>query len=49
MLSTLRFKPGCLRPLRGVLDLTAIVAVLIRSDRADARPLAFDDLQFVKP
>jgi hypothetical protein len=48
MLSTLRFNPRCAHAPKGRLNLAKIVAVHLRSDRADQRPLAFDDLQFVK-
>ena len=48
MLSTLRFNPRCaVGPRR--LDLRKVVALHLRSDRDDGRPLAFDDLQIVTP
>jgi hypothetical protein len=47
MLSTLRFTPRCARRPRTRLDLGAVVALHLRTDREGARPLAFDDLQLV--
>jgi len=47
MLSTLRFRPGCAKPVEGELDLADVRAILIRHDRRDLWPLAFDDLQVV--
>lgn len=46
MLSTLRFRPRCATGPRR-LDLRSVVALHLRSDRDDGRPLAFDDLQLV--
>lgn len=45
MLSTLRFNPRCAVARR--LDLSSVVALHLRSDRDDGRPIAFDDLQIV--
>jgi hypothetical protein len=43
MLSTLRFKGACFRARR--FDLEQVVAILIRCNRDEPRPIAFDDLQ----
>lgn len=43
MLSTLRFRGGCFGARR--FQLKKVVAILIRGDRKQPRPIAFDDLQ----
>lgn len=48
ILSTLRFNPRCAKAERGRLNLRSIVAVRLRVVQDKSRPLAFDDLQFVK-
>lgn len=48
MLNTLRFKASCFATAQPKLDLSAVRAILIRCNRKDKRPLAFDDLQIVK-
>jgi hypothetical protein len=46
MLKTLRFKAGCFAH-EPKLDLSAVVAILLRFNRADERALALDDLQII--
>jgi hypothetical protein len=48
MLNTLRFKAPCFAKAQPKLDLTTVRAILINCNRADKRPLAFDDLQIVR-
>jgi hypothetical protein len=47
MLKTMRFPVGCFAVQSEELDLQAIRAILIRCNREDRRPMAFDDLQIV--
>ena len=49
MLNTLRFKASCFKTAEPRLDLGTVRAILIGCNRKDKRPLAFDDLQIVKP
>lgn len=49
MLSTMRFRPRCARTENAPLDLSRIVAILIRLDGPRARAIAFDDLYIVTP
>lgn len=44
LLSTLRFRGGCFQA-RERFDARRIVAILVRCDRKEPRPIAFDDLQ----
>jgi hypothetical protein len=43
MLSTLRFRGACFTGRR--FDLKTIAAILVKCDRTEPRPIAFDDLQ----
>ena len=47
MLRTLRFPAGCFTGQKKKLDITKIQAILLKLDRKDDRPLAFDQLQIV--
>jgi hypothetical protein len=47
MLKTMRFPVGCFAAQNEKLELNAIRAILIRCNREDRRPMAFDDLQIV--
>jgi hypothetical protein len=47
MLKTMRFPVGCFAAQNEKLELKAIRAILIRCNREDRRPMAFDDLQIV--
>jgi len=49
ILSTLRFKTACFKAVRKRVNLREVQAIMIRTNRKDLRPLAFDDLQMVKP
>ena len=47
MPKTLRFPARCFTGQKEKLDLTKIQAILLKLDRKDDRPLAFDQLQIV--
>jgi hypothetical protein len=49
MLRTLRFRPDCFASGREAPQLDHLAAIHIKYDRPDERPVAFDDLQVVKP
>ena len=49
MLKTLHFKTACFQVAERRLDVRRVRAILIRCNRTDKRPLAFDDLQIVRP
>lgn len=48
MLRTMRFPAGCFKAQNEKLELQAIRAILIRCDRENRMPMAFDDLQIVE-
>jgi hypothetical protein len=48
MLKTLRFRASCFEAANPAFDIGSVAAILIRTNRGDQRPLAFDDLQIVR-